>query len=84
MARATMSLASCETLCLIVNFGDMLQWWTRGRIKSTRHGVDVGEDDISVVVFCYADPWEQLLDGKTAGDYQREKIPKSCRHTIAK
>jgi isopenicillin N synthase-like dioxygenase len=66
--------------CAIVNFGDMLQWWTHGLIKSTPHGVRVGEDDISLVVFCYADPWQQLVDGKTAGDYQREKIMESYRH----
>jgi isopenicillin N synthase-like dioxygenase len=66
--------------CAIVNFGDMLQWWTGGLIESTPHGVNVGEDDISLVVFCYADPWQELVDGKTAGDYQREKIVESYRH----
>jgi isopenicillin N synthase-like dioxygenase len=68
--------------CAIVNFGDMLQWWTEGLIKSTPHGVNTGDDDISLVVFCYADPWQELVDGKTAGDYQREKIVESYRHVI--
>jgi isopenicillin N synthase-like dioxygenase len=69
--------------CAIVNFGDMLQWWTGGLIKSTPHGVDVGEDDISLVLFCYADPWRELVNGKTAGDYQYEKIVESYRHINA-
>lgn len=68
----------------IFNIGDMLQWWVNGYVGkdilvSTRHGVSVGQNDQSLVNFCYADYWQPLLDNVTAGDYQMQKVLESYR-----
>lgn len=68
----------------IFNIGDMLQWWINGylgkdTLVSTRHGVLAGQNDQSLVNFCYADYWQPLLDGVTAGDYQMQKVLESYR-----
>jgi isopenicillin N synthase-like dioxygenase len=67
---------------MIVNIGDMLQWWTNGKLISTAHGVDVGQDDYSIVVFCYADFWEKLRGEVTAGEYLHRKLTESYRHAV--
>lgn len=64
----------------IVNIGDMLEWWTDGRLVSTPHRVDQGQGDYSIVLFCYADFWEKLRDGVTAGEYLDQRLTQSYRH----
>ena len=67
----------------IFNIGDMLQYWSNEELQSTEHGVDVGHEDYSLVVFFYADYWEELRNGVTAGSYLSECIDGSYRHMIA-
>lgn len=65
---------------MIVNIGDMLEWWTDGQLVSTPHCVNRGQGDYSIVLFCYADFWEKLRDGVTAGEYLNQKLTQSYRH----
>jgi len=67
----------------IFNIGNMLQFWSNNELQSTEHGVDVGHEDYSLAVFFYADYWEELRDGVTAGSYLSECIDGSYRHMIA-
>ena len=67
----------------IFNIGDMLQFWSNNELQSTEHGVDIGREDYSLVVFLYADYWEELRDGVTAGSYLSDCIDGSYRHMIA-
>jgi len=67
----------------IFNIGDMLQLWSNKKVQSTEHGVDLGHGDYSLVVFFYADYWEKLPNGATAGSYLSDCIDGSYRHMIA-
>ena len=67
----------------IFNIGDMLQFWSNNELQSTEHGVDIGREDYSLVVFFYADYWEELKNGVTAGSYLSGCIDGSYRHMIA-
>jgi isopenicillin N synthase-like dioxygenase len=69
--------------CAILNFADMLQWWTQEMIRSTPHRVIAGRGSQSLVTFCYADFWQELRDGITAGDYLYGKITESYRHSAS-
>jgi len=69
--------------CAVLNFADMLQWWTHHTIRSTPHRVISGRDSQSLVTFCYADFWQEIRDGVTAGDYLYGKITESYRHSTS-
>ena len=68
--------------CVLVNIGDQLQAWTRGRLVSTPHRVraglspDAAIDRYSIALFCLAnfDAAIDIGDAHTSGDYVLSKL----------
>jgi isopenicillin N synthase-like dioxygenase len=68
--------------CVLVNIGDQLQAWTKGRLVSTPHRVrasdlpDTAMERYSIALFCFADFAAEidLDDARTSGEYVLSKL----------